>query len=521
MRAPRLVVSLLLALGAAAACGRARPAGTLARERCRDVDVPGARCSSLTVYENRAARTGRTIRLRIVVLPARQQPRAVDAIFFLAGGPGEAATHMASADFVVNHPLRAHRDIVLVDQRGTGGSHDLRCRFYGHGLRGDAPTGNPQGHGLRADAPTGNPQGYGLRGDAPTGNPQGPPSDVQSYFGPFIPPDKARACREELSRDADLTQYTTANSVEDLEEVRASLRYSQVDLIGLSYGTRLAMEYVRAHEPRVRTVVLYGAVPPSEPMPQRFGAMAQRALDGLLAECAATPACRAAFPSIRDEARAVFDRLRQSPVKTTFTVDGRPATVTLSRDIVAESIRYMTYSSGQASSVPLFLHRAAQGDFSPIAADIWRRRQDGTFDGLYLAITCAEDVPFVSAAAAEDDDPTYLGGHRVRQQRAGCDGWPSGAEPAWRNKPVAANVPVLFVSGTLDPVTPAAFADEIRRTLPNNARLLVRSGGHNLDGLTHPECLDRIEQAFVERGSVAGLDTSCVTRMARPGFATR
>ena len=493
MRAPRLVVSLLLALGAAAACGRARPAGTLARERCRDVDVPGARCSSLTVYENRAARTGRTIRLRIVVLPARQQPRAVDAIFFLAGGPGEAATHMASADFVVNHPLRAHRDIVLVDQRGTGGSHDLRCRFYGHGLRGDAPTGNPQG----------------------------PPSDVQSYFGPFIPPDKARACREELSRDADLTQYTTANSVEDLEEVRASLRYSQVDLIGLSYGTRLAMEYVRAHEPRVRTVVLYGAVPPSEPMPQRFGAMAQRALDGLLAECAATPACRAAFPSIRDEARAVFDRLRQSPVKTTFTVDGRPATVTLSRDIVAESIRYMTYSSGQASSVPLFFHRAAQGDFSPIAADIWRRRQDGTFDGLYLAITCAEDVPFVSAAAAEDDDPTYLGGYRVRQQRAGCDGWPSGAEPAWRNKPVAANVPVLFVSGTLDPVTPAAFADEIRRTLPNNARLLVRSGGHNLDGLTHPECLDRIEQAFVERGSVAGLDTSCVTRMARPGFATR
>jgi len=472
-------VVVLLALMATSACGRAGTGDTLAQDSCSNVDVPGARCSSLTVYENGAARRGRTIPLRIVVLPAKQQPRADDAITFLAGGPGEAATSMASAGFVVNHPLRTHRDTVLVDQRGTGRSHDLRCQFYG------------------------------------------PSSNVQDYFGPFIPPDKARACAAELSRDADLTQYTTSNAVEDLEHVRTALGYDQLDLIAVSYGTRLAMEYVRAHEPRVRTVLLYGAVPPSEPMPQAFGVMAQRALDGVLAECASTPACHAAFPSIQQEARAVFERLETGPVQTSTTLDERTVTITLSRDNVGEIIRYMTYSSGQASRVPLVLHRAAQGDFSAIAQDMWRRRHDGTFDGLYLAITCTEDVPFVAATAAEDDDATYLGGYRVRQQRAGCEAWPRGAAPSWFNTPVAANVPVLFVSGGLDPVTPPSFAEEIRRSLRNSEQILVRSGGHALSGLSHPECLDQIERQFIERGTLAGLDTTCAATMRRPGFVLR
>src|SRR5262245_9619722 len=463
----------------AASCEHAGAGSPLAQDPCGNVDVPGARCSSLNVYENRAARSGRKISLRIVVLPAKQQPRAADAITFLAGGPGEPATPMASQGFIVNHPLRTHRDIVLVDQRGTGRSHDLRCHFYG------------------------------------------PLSNVQDYFGPFIPPAKARACAGELSGDADLTQYTTSNAVEDLEDVRVELGYEQLNLIGVSYGTRLAMEYVRAHEPRVRAVLLYGAVPPSEPMPQAFGMMAQRALDGVLAECTSTPACRGAFPSIQQEALKMFDRLKQGPVQTATTLDDRKVTVTLSRDNVGEIIRYMTYSSSQASRVPLVLHRAARGDFSAIAQDMWRRRNDGMFDGLYLAITCTEDVPFVAATAAEDDDATYLGGYRVRQQRAGCEAWPRGAAPSWRNTPVAASVPVLLVSGGLDPVTPPSFAQEIRRTLPNSAQVLVRSGGHSLAGLSHPECLDQIEQQFIERGRLAGLDTSCAATMPRQGFATR
>jgi pimeloyl-ACP methyl ester carboxylesterase len=474
---PVAVLALAMVAGCQSHAASTGSHQALVSDSCSGISIPGARCSTLTVFENRATRSGRTIPLRIVVLPARQRDRAPDAVFFLAGGPGEAATRTAAAPFMANHPLREHRDFVFVDQRGTGGSHGLMCQFYG------------------------------------------PPSDVQSYFGDFMPLDRVGACRDELSRDADLAQYTTSNSVEDLDDVRAGLGYEQIDLIGVSYGTRLAMEYVRAHEAHTRAVMLYGAVPPSEAMPEHFGRMAQNALDGVLAECAATPACHEAFPRIQEEARAVFDRLEQGPITT--TLDGHAGSVTLTRDMVAEDIRYMTYTTGQASSVPLYLHRAAQGDFTSIAADAWRRRQDGTFDGLYLAITCTEDVQLLSPHAEADDEDTYLGSYRIRQQRAACDKWGRGIAPAWHGKAVAANVPVVFVNGGLDPVTPPAFASEIRRTLPNSTQVLARSGGHGLAGLSHMECVVQIARAFIERGTVAGLDTSCAAQMARPGFAAK
>jgi pimeloyl-ACP methyl ester carboxylesterase len=301
--------------------------------------------------------------------------------------------------------------------------------------------------------------------------------------------------------------------------VRQALGYGQFDVIALSYGTRLAMEYVRAHEKQTRTVMLYGAVPPSEAMPEHFGAMAQRPLDGVLAECAATPACHEAFPRIQEEARAVFDRLVRKPATATLTIDGRSTPVTLTRNLIAEDIRYMTYSSGQTSNVPLYLHRAAEGDFTLLAADAWRRRRGGTFDGLYLSITCTEDVPFLSARAGEDDEQTYLGTYRMRQQRAACAEWPRGDAPRWRKASVRADVPVVLITGTLDPVTPPEFAAEIRQTLPNRVHVLVKFGGHSLEGSTHMDCLDRIEHAFINGGTATGLDTSCATEMKRPGFA--
>ena len=137
---------------------------------------------------------------------------------------------------------------------------------------------------------------------------------------------------------------------------------------------------------------------------------------------------RARVSAIREEARQVFDRLRQGPVKAiaAHPSAGRPAEVTLTRDHVGEAIRYLMYSSRGASRVPLCLHEAFKGNFSPFADFLIRFRANGMFDGLYLSITCAEDVPLVAPDAAERDDPTFLGGYRVRQQRAACAAWPRG-----------------------------------------------------------------------------------------------
>jgi pimeloyl-ACP methyl ester carboxylesterase len=469
----------------ARSCGSGRAtvpleyAASLVQESCEPVNVPDARCYRLTVPENREIPKGRTIALRIIVLPASGRDRATDPIFFLAGGPGQAATGMLRDPSLVEE-LGQRRDLVFADQRGTGGSHALMCRFYG------------------------------------------PPDDAQSYFDAFLPIEKVRACRATLEKEADLSQYTTAASVADLEEIRAALGAPQINLIGGSYGTRLAMEYVRRHEDRVRAVILESAVPPDTHVPEDFGRFFEHALNGLLNECAASPPCAGEFPAIRDEARTVFERLRSGLVTVTVVhpYTRQSSKVTLTRDHVSEAIRYMTYSSRDAARVPLYLHLAYNGDYSPIAQFLMQWRSDGMFEALYLSITCAEDVPFVAADSAERDDPTYLGGYRVRQQRAACAEWPRGAVPATHGQPVKAKTPVLITSGLLDPVTPAANGDEIAQTLTNSLHVRVPFSGHSPAGLAGVQCLADLKRAFIDRARTDGLDATCVSRISRPGFAT-
>jgi pimeloyl-ACP methyl ester carboxylesterase len=475
-----------LALGAAGtlfagaiACSQGA-AVSLAETACDSISESPARCYRLTVPE-RAGGGGRTIPLRIVVLPAVGADRAPDPVVYLAGGPGQAATRLVRDGSLVDSGFRSRRDLLLADQRGTGGSNPLTCRFYG------------------------------------------PPDATQSYFDTFLPIEKVRACRTTLERSADLSQYTTASSVEDLEAIRVALGYPQLNLIGGSYGTRLAMEYVRRYERHVRTVILESPVTPAIHAPERFGELAARALDGLLDECLASPSCAEAFPNIRDEARVVFERLRGGPVSATVAhpAGGVPTQITLTRDHVGEAVRYLMYSSRGASLVPLFLHEAFSGNYASLANFLLRWRADGTFDGLYLSITCTEDVPLVAADAAERDDPTYLGGYRVRQQRAACAEWPRAAVDPKQITPVRASVPTLILSGTLDPVTPPANGDELAITLSNSRHIRVPSGGHSPNGLSGLDCLSDLKRRFLETARVDDLDVSCVARVTRPGFVTR
>jgi len=460
-----------------------RTADVASEVTCEGNLAAGARCHRLLVPENRRDPRGRTIPLRIAILPATGSDRLPDPIFYLAGGPGQAATELMRDRELADPSLRERRDLVFADQRGTGASNALRCHFYG------------------------------------------PPDDPQSYFQAFLPIDKVRACRAELESKADLTQYTTSASVEDLEAIRVALGYPQINLLGGSYGTRLAMEYLRRYGPegRVRTVILESPVAPDSHSPENFGQMAAAALDAMFDECASTPSCATAFPDIREEARIVFDRLRQTNATATIfhPASRKSAEVTLTRDHVAEAIRYMLYSARGASMVPLYLHEAFTGNFAPIADFLIRWRAEGTFDGLYLSITCAEDVAFVPAEAADRDEPTFLGGYRVRQQRAACAEWPHGTRPEIAGQPVTSTVPVLMTSGALDPVTPSANADVLMRTLPNAVHVRVPFSGHSAAGLNGLGCLSTLKRTFIEQARTDALDTSCVAGIERPGFGVR
>ena len=222
------------------------------------------RCGTYEVFEDRAARKGRKITLKIVVVSATGPTSAPDPFVYIPGGPGSSATEDAPGVAELFAGVRARRDLVFIDQRGTGGSHPLNCNFFD-------------------------------------------PADLQSYLGYFFPLDDVRKCRQELEPKANLRLYTTPIAMDDLDEVRAALGYERVNLFGASYGTRAALVYLKRHPNHVRTITLQGVAPTNQFMPRDFPPANERALQGILAECAADEACNKAFPALREETKAVLD----------------------------------------------------------------------------------------------------------------------------------------------------------------------------------------------------------------------
>src|SRR6185436_11389167 len=237
--------------------------------------APGAKekvlCGSYEVFENRATKTGRKLTLKIVVFPATGPDKLPDPFWYMPGGPGSSATEDAPYVAAQFRKLRERRDLVFVDQRGTGGSAPLDCVFFNA-------------------------------------------SDPQSYFGYYFPLDDVRKCRTELESKADLKLYTTPIAMDDMDDVRAALGFDSVNLIGGSYGTRAVQVYLRAHEKHVRTVILHGVSPTNQSMPRDFPQHTERALNGVLDDCLADEKCRGAFPELRAEVQGVLNTLTKGAV---------------------------------------------------------------------------------------------------------------------------------------------------------------------------------------------------------------
>jgi pimeloyl-ACP methyl ester carboxylesterase len=313
--------------------------------------------------------------------------------------------------------------------------------------------------------------------------------------------------------------------MDDLDDVRSALGYDKINIIGGSYGTRATQEYVRRHGDHVRAVVLHGVSTTGQLMPRDFPEDTERALDGVINECLADAACGKAFPDLKADKKTVLDRLLKGPVDADVKYpqdSDKTVRVKLSRDLAAEAVRYMLYQSGSASRLPLYIHLAAQGNFTPLAQSALFFRQflvDGGGSGLYISITCAEDLPWIAAGDGERNAAgTFLGDYRLRQQREACSAWPRGEVPKDYLSQVHSNVPALLLTGEWDPVTPPRYGDLVAKNFPNGLHLVVRSGGHGFEGLENIGCLDDLIAKFVELGSVKGLDASCVKTIRRPSF---
>lgn len=450
-------------------------------------EVPGAGqgkkdsalCGKYEVFEDRTASKGRKIPIKIVVYPATGSEKASDPLFYIPGGPGSSATE--DAPYVAQDlaTIRIKRDLVFVDQRGTGGSNPLNCELFD-------------------------------------------PKNLLSYLTHWNPPAAVAACRKELEKTSDLRLYVTSIAMDDLDEVRKALGYGKINLSGASYGTRAVMTYVKQHPMSVRSVHLHGVSPFDQFMPKEFPWHTQRALNGVLDECLANIECGTTFPDIKKNERAVLETLKKGPVEVDVVVDNKPLKMKLLRDLAAEAVRYMLYQSRGAGRVPLALNEASKGNFKPLAeaALFYRRVIVATgATGLYLSVTCAEDLPFAKSVGDRDPDLTFLGNYRLREQLEACAEWPQGKLRKNYDELVSSDVPALIYSGQWDPVTPPEYGARVGKLLPNSLHIVVPSGGHGFGGLDGLQCLDGLTTKFIESGSAKGLDTSCVRSITRPGFA--
>lgn len=466
-------------LGALALLAAAAPvaAASLALEPCRLAGVEHeVRCGRVERPLDPARPQGPKIDVHVAVLPALARRPRDDAVFFFAGGPGQSAIDLAGHVAALLARFGNRRDIVLVDQRGTGRSAPLAC---------DRP-----------------PDEWA-------------PTDVQVA--------QLLACRDALARRPhlravdDLRHFTTSVAAADVDAVRRALGLQRVNLVGVSYGTRLALEVLRQFPQTVRRAVLDGVAPPDMALPRSFAVDAQAALDAMFAWCDADATCRGRHPQLRVRWRAA---LAQLPVSTTVpgALDGAPRALTLTRESLAGALRLALYSPLLASALPHAIDEAAAGRWVPLVglaqAMAGGGRTPAVAAGAHFAVICAEDLPRDDATG---DTGATFGASFADLYRRVCAGWPRGEVPAAFYAVPPSPVPVLLLSGGVDPVTPPRHGERVRAAIGATARhVVVPNAGHGVLALA---CVRDAALRFVDADAANDalrVDADCARELPRP-----
>lgn len=439
---------------------------------------PAAWCGQWPVAENPAHPEARTIRLRLAVIRSDAQTPAADMVTVLAGGPGQAATEAWSQLAAGLRGLTAHRNVLLLDQRGTGGSNPLTC--HDDQSRSDSITQDDAAL-IRAEA---------------------------------------SQCAERLSRKADLRMYTTTLAIGDLEQVRQALGAPRLDLIGISYGTRVAQQYAGSYPAAVRSIVLDSVVPNALALGQDHAANLDAALQAQARRCESEPGCRRRFGDPYAELRQLQRQLQAHP-QTLNLHDPQRYTVgqaSLSADTLAIVARMFAYSPLTMAVLPLSVDAAIHGNAEPLTAQarlLQGRLSDSMSSGMGYAVSCSEDADLLHTRSA--DQHTLLGNRFVSTLQAICSVWPKGDRPPGFHRDFRSAAPVLLLSGEFDPVTPPRYARQVASGLPH-ARLLVLKGqAHNV---ILAGCTPRLVAHFIAQADVAAFDDSCLQGMQAPPFFT-
>ena len=428
-----------------------------------------AYCAAVPVPEDRRAPGGRQLMLKVAVVRPEAAQADPDLVVFLDGGPGGAATQDYPALAAAFGPLRKKHAVLLIDQRGTGGSGALDC-----------------------------------------------PAEVGTDAAPELP--RLRECLAGLAARAAPQFYTTSDAVEDLESVRQRLGGPQLDLIGVSYGTRVAQQYARRYGTAVRALVLDGAVPNTLAVGSDHAANLETALRDIFGNCRASAACQARYGDPYQTLRRVQARLRAHPQALTVRDPYTFAThqKILSAEALAQLVRIYAYTAHTAALLPYVLQQAQQGDYAPLmgqAEAVVGDVAEGLSAGMALSVSCAEDADGLRPQAGDTD--TVLGNTLVNGVLAACALWPHGRRPADFGEPLRGALPVLVLAGQYDPVTPLRYGEAVVKTLPRGRLLQLKGQGH---GLLSVGCVPRLVDEFIRRLDARGLDARCLEVLAPTPF---
>jgi len=474
---PRLAwtwLAISFAAFAAGSCARDEnlPAESVLKPCAVEQGPTDAYCTTLEVPENRTTGAGRKIALQVVVLRALKPRAEGSPLFVLAGGPGEAAAQSAAQAQLLFRPVQKTRDVVLVDQRGTGKSNGLDC--------------------------------------AEDSVPEDTSIDAVS---------RARACLARAQLHADVRQYTTANAVDDLESVRRYLGYGKVNLYGVSYGTRPAMLYAQRYAATTRSVILDSVAPVAMKQPLNVPRDSQDALDVLARDCERSVPCASAYPGLHDRIERLLASLDAAPERIEYRdpTTGLASSRVVDRKTVAASLLIALYASDSSALIPVLVAQAEHRDFAGFLAVMAASRAATAkvAQGAFLSVMCSEDAPNIgreSILAATAN--TFLGPRPVKDRLEACDAWPK-SESAPAVDAVASNIPALLFSGELDPVTPPSWGDYVARRSGNARPVVVPGTGHST---INYGCVPELIGRFLDDPDPARLDVSCLQALHRPRF---
>ena len=445
--------------------------------RACTVNDLAARCGTLIVPEDRLTGKGRTIAVRFVVIPATGPGRAPDPVVYFAGGPGGSTVDDIPSELPDLLSLNLHRDLVFIEQRGTGRSNPLTCPAF-PGLGGGEAA-------LRASV---------------------------------------RDCLAHLR--GDLQFYTTAMYADDVNQVLADLHYAKVNLMGISYGTAVEQVFLLRHPGRVRTITMQSGSPLDVHVIERAPGNSQRALDYVIARCERQPVCRQAFPHLAADWASLWASVGKSPWVMPASQSPTHTTQRLTQDDLANAV-YQAMYGYEENLIPVAVHTLATAKNKAAAMTaVIQAGQASAAPGSGSAnlmmpypITCDEPGASDQPAALSDQRASFAYHTDLQDAQwwqAVCPLIPKSAAAVGDQHLIVSRVPVLAFNGAGDPIEQPRNWTGAHKFFPNSRDIALPGQGHDIDSGTWQACAGVIAQKFIEHASLAHLNTRCLATIAPP-----